>query len=76
MPLLPASAQMSKSFARPDYLAGQEKDIAVLFADLRSFTRISEHKLPYDVVFLLNRYFEAVGDAIEQAGVINSPVTA
>ena len=75
MPLLPASAQMSESFARPDYLAGQEKDIAVLFADLRGFTRISEHKLPYDVVFLLNRYFEPVGDAIEQDGGIANQFT-
>jgi len=40
----------------------------VLFADLRGFTRIAENKLPYDVVFLLNRYFDVVGDAIELAG--------
>ena len=75
IPVLPARAQASESFARPDYLAGQEKDIAVLFADLRGFTRISETKLPYDVVFLLNRYFEAVGDAIEQAGGIANQFT-
>ena len=49
--------------------------MAELFADLRGFTRISEHKLPYDVVFLLNRYFEAVGDAIEQAGGIANQFT-
>jgi adenylate cyclase len=75
LPLLSPGTQMSESFARPDYLAGQEKDIAILFADLRGFTRISEHKLPYDVVFLLNRYFEAVGDAIEQAGGIANQFT-
>ena len=33
-----------------------------------SFTSISEGKLPYDVVFLLNRYFRATGQAIEAAG--------
>lgn len=65
MPLLPTSALMSESFAHPDYLVGQEKDIALLLADLRSFTRRSEHKLWYDVVFLLNHYFEAVERAIE-----------
>ena len=75
IPVLPAHAQASESFTRPDYLAGQEKDIAVLFADLRGFTRISENKLPYDVVFLLNRYFEAVGNAIEQAGGIANQFT-
>ncbi len=47
---------------------GEEREIAVLFADLRGFTRLAERKLPYDVVFILNRYFEAVGGAVAQAG--------
>ncbi|MGH7927617.1 MAG: adenylate/guanylate cyclase domain-containing protein, partial [Candidatus Binatia bacterium] len=41
---------------------------AVLFADLRTFTGIAERKLPYDLVFLLNSYFAAVGEAITSAG--------
>ncbi|HYT57944.1 MAG TPA: adenylate/guanylate cyclase domain-containing protein [Verrucomicrobiae bacterium] len=67
-PLLPANAQPSDGFAQPSYLAGQERTIAVLFADLRTFTGIAEQKLPYDLVFLLNSYFEAVGEAIVGAG--------
>jgi adenylate cyclase len=67
-PLLPATAQASDSYAQPSYLAGQERMIAVLFADIRSFTGIAEQKLPYDLVFLLNSYFEAVGEAITAAG--------
>jgi adenylate cyclase len=67
-PLLPASAQASDGYAQPSYLAGQERTIAVLFADLRTFTGIAELKLPYDLVFLLNSYFEAVGEAIGGAG--------
>jgi adenylate cyclase len=67
-PLLPADAQASDGFAQPAYLAGQELTIAVMFADLRSFTGISENKLPYDLVFLLNRYFESVGEPITVAG--------
>ena len=66
--LLPADAQASDGYAQPAYLAGQERTIAVLFADLRTFTGIAEHKLPYDLVFLLNRYFESVGAAITEAG--------
>jgi adenylate cyclase len=49
---LPADAQP----ARP----GREEEIAIL--------TLSEAKLPYDVVFLLNRYFTIVGQAVEQAG--------
>jgi adenylate cyclase len=67
-PLLPASAEPADGFAQPSYLAGQERTIAVLFADLRTFTGIAEQKLPYDLVFLLNSYFETAGDAISRAG--------
>jgi adenylate cyclase len=42
---------------------------------LRGFTLIAEHKLPYDVVFFLNRYFDVVGSAIEQAGGIANQFT-
>src|SRR5262249_60539297 len=42
---------------------GVEQEVAVLFADLRGFTRMAERRLPYDVVYLLNRYFEVVGSA-------------
>ncbi len=56
------------SFARPGYLQGREKDIAILFADLRSFTKFSETKLPYDVVFVINQYFRHMGEAIENSG--------
>ncbi|MDK1388928.1 adenylate/guanylate cyclase domain-containing protein [Sinorhizobium sp. 8-89] len=47
---------------------GRERRIAVLFCDLRDFTRIAEHRLPFDTVFLLNRYFEMVGEAVESSG--------
>jgi adenylate cyclase len=67
-PLLPGNAQASDGYAQPAYLAGQERTIAVLFADLRSFTGIAERKLPYDLVFLLNNYFETVGAAITDTG--------
>ena len=55
--------------------AGARHDAVALFADLRGFTRISEQRLPYDVVFLLNRYFEAVGNAIDAAGGIANQFT-
>jgi adenylate cyclase len=51
-----------------DSAAGQERMVAALFCDLRGFTQLSERKLPYDVVFLLNRYFATVGDAVAGAG--------
>jgi adenylate cyclase len=67
-PLLPASATARDGFARPGYVAGQEREICVFFADLRGFTRFAERRMPYDVVFFLNRYFEVAGEAIERSG--------
>jgi adenylate cyclase len=36
---------------------------------------MAEHKLPYDVVFVLNRYFQAVGTAITGAGGVTNQFT-
>ncbi|WP_048447538.1 adenylate/guanylate cyclase domain-containing protein [Methylobacterium variabile] len=49
-------------------VAGTEREVAILFIDIRGFTPLSERKLPFDVVFILNRFFEAVGREIEAAG--------
>jgi adenylate cyclase len=68
VPLLPAPLAPRDASLQVGARHGREREIAVLFADLRGFTRLAEHKLPYDVVFLLNRYFEAVGSAIADAG--------
>ena len=67
-PLLPPAAGPVEAYRRQPQAHGGEHYVAVLFADIRGFTSISEGKLPYDVVFLLNRYFRASGEAIEAAG--------
>ncbi len=67
-PILPASVSPRRAEGGPGYLQGQEREIAILFADLRGFTTLAEHKLPYDVVFILNRYFAAMGAAVEASG--------
>ena len=67
-PLLPPTAGPPEGFLRPSYTQGSELEIAILFADIRSFTQFSEQRLPYDVVFVLNRYFAAMGEAVARAG--------
>jgi adenylate cyclase len=68
VPLLPPGSGPRMARNRPGYLQGEEREIAILFADLRGFTTLSEDRLPYDVVFILNRYFTAMGTAVEEAG--------
>jgi adenylate cyclase len=65
-PILPPASALA-ALAHGAQL-GVEREIAVMFCDLRGFTELSEHRLPYDVVFLLNRYFAAMGEAIAQSG--------
>src|SRR5690348_9850144 len=45
-------------------LGGVSQTITILFADIRGFTRVSEHAAPEKIVSLLNRYFSAMTDII------------
>jgi adenylate cyclase len=68
IPLLPPAATPANAQSQPGYLHGAEEEIAILFCDLRSFTQFAERRLPYDTVFLLNRFFRAMGESVEEAG--------
>src|SRR5690242_10117375 len=67
-PLLPPFAHAADGRRRVDLVQGSEREIAIMFVDIRGFTALSEGRLPYDVVFVLNRYFAAMGRAVEAAG--------
>ncbi len=67
-PLLPPNASPRDAYGRPRHYQGAEREIAILFADIRAFTNFADQRLPYDVVFVINQYFRAMGDAVEQAG--------
>ena len=45
---------------------GESKKIAILFSDIRGFTPFSEKLTPYDVVFILNRYFKRMVNVVEK----------
>ncbi|HXV29391.1 MAG TPA: adenylate/guanylate cyclase domain-containing protein, partial [Sinorhizobium sp.] len=68
VPILDTDSLGTKTLLARQNGGGRERRVAVLFCDLRDFTRIAEHRLPYDTVFLLNRYFEMVGEAVEGSG--------
>lgn len=68
IPLLPPNATPKDAHRKPAHLQGSEREVAILFADIRQFTQFSENKLPYDVVFVLNRYFRAMGEVVNETG--------
>lgn len=56
-------------------LGGKYVDATALFADIRSFTTITESNSPADVIELLNTYFTLMFDAVEgQGGIVNQIV--
>lgn len=67
--LLPAQqTSPSDDTAADKYLWGVDQTVTIMFADIRGFTALSENKLPYDVVFVLNQYLGQMSDAISDAG--------
>lgn len=67
--LLPAQlTKVNDEAAQDKYLWGVDQSVTILFADIRGFTAMSETKLPYDVVFVLNQYLGRMSDAISDAG--------
>lgn len=53
-------------------LGGEEREVTILFSDLRGFTTLSEHFSPRDLLTLLNRYLDRMSAEIErQGGVID-----
>jgi adenylate cyclase len=47
---------------------GEERELAILFSDIRGFTSFSEPLPPHDVVHVLNRYFHVMGPAVTRFG--------
>lgn len=68
VPLLPPdiSAAELRRHTRPR--AGEERVIAVMVVDMRDSTRLATERLPFDAVFVIDRFIEAVGAGITEAG--------
>lgn len=49
-------------------LGGEEREVTVLFADLRGFTPLSEKLPPRELIGLLNRYLDRMSAEIESHG--------
>jgi adenylate cyclase len=63
MPLLAAEAGAADGRLRGGF-EGSERLVTVLFVDIRGSTTLGEAKLPYDVLFILNRFFGEMSAAI------------
>lgn len=66
--LLPPDISIASVDAFTPWASGQEKIMTVMFADLRNFTGTTEHRLPFDVVYLVNQFSRAMGETVEKHG--------
>jgi len=63
MPLLAADVGAADGLVRGG-LEGSERLITVVFVDLRASTTLGEARMPYDVLFILNRFFAEMTRAL------------
>lgn len=47
---------------------GQERYLVSMFVDMRGSTKLAEKRLPFDTVFIINRFVTAVSQAVIAAG--------
>jgi adenylate cyclase len=66
--LVPAAESAARYTSLDRYQTGVERDITIMFVDIRGFTRFSDGRLPYDIVFILNQYLGRMSDAIIAKG--------
>ncbi len=49
-------------------LGGEEREVTVLFSDVRKFTDLCENRSPTDILSLLNRYLTQITSVVESNG--------
>ncbi|WGR96023.1 adenylate/guanylate cyclase domain-containing protein [Bradyrhizobium sp. ISRA435] len=64
---LPHTISANAHAANPTRI-GQERYLVSMFVDMRGSTQLAEKRLPFDTVFIVNRFLGAVSQAVLEAG--------
>jgi adenylate cyclase len=68
IPVLPPNVGTDFVRSRRRVNIGEERYIVSMFVDMRGSTTLAEARLPFDVVFLINRFVEAASQAVSSQG--------
>lgn len=68
VPVLPANVGADFIRNRNRVNIGEEHYVVSMFVDMRGSTKLAEAQLPFDIVFLINRFLEAASQAVVDAG--------
>ena len=66
--LLTPHASSANAHATHPARIGQERYLVCMFVDMRGSTMLAEKRLPYDTVFIVNRFLAAVSQAVVACG--------
>jgi adenylate cyclase len=61
-------AMSANAHASHPHRIGQERYLVSMFVDMRGSTKLAEHRLPFDTVFIVNRFLGAVSQAVIECG--------
>lgn len=64
---LPQITAASLRTSRPSRI-GEERYLVSMFVDMRGSTKLAEKRLPFDTVFIVNRFLGAVSQAVVECG--------
>jgi adenylate cyclase len=64
---LPSTTTANTHASNPARI-GQERYLVSLFVDMRGSTQLAEKRLPFDTVFVVNRFLAAVAQAVMECG--------
>ena len=68
IPLLPANIGAGFVRGRQRVHVGEERYVVSMFVDMRGSTLLAEARLPFDIIFLINRFLGAASQAVLDAG--------
>jgi adenylate cyclase len=64
---LPHTVSAGSQASNPTRI-GQERYLVSMFVDMRGSTKLAEKRLPFDTVFIVNRFLGAVSQAVIESG--------
>ena len=68
MPMLSPHATTVDAYRTGSAYSGVERYVVIMFVDMRGSSRLAEGRLPFDTVFVINQFLNAVSSAVLGAG--------
>ena len=68
VPMLPPGVGTARAWEKSRVRGAEERYVVSMFVDMRGSTRLGEQRLPFDTVFIINRFLAAISQAVIDAG--------